>query len=95
MGPVQRRRSQSSDVKSRPGSNNMLATSAGDGLPSTSSSEANPMTGVVSLLNHQPGKRDMSRNVLAVRVGGTVNPLTTSLSRMPDTDVSMVSTRVE
>jgi hypothetical protein len=73
----------------------MLATSAGDGLPSTSSSEAKPMPGVDSLLNHQPGNRDMLRKVLAVSVGGTVRPLTTSRSRMPDTEVSTVSTRVE
>jgi hypothetical protein len=53
------------------------------------------MPGVVSLLNHQRGNRDMFRTVLAVSVGGMVRPLTTSRSRMPETAVSTVSTRVE
>jgi hypothetical protein len=37
----------------------------------------------------------MFRTVVAVRVGGMVRPLTTSRSRIPETDVSTVSTIVE
>ena len=73
----------------------MLATSPGVGLPGTPVSDAKAIPPVVSLLNHQTGKRDMFSTVRAVSVGGIVRPFTTSRSRIPETVVSTVSRIVE